>query len=147
MSDQETLEANKDLVRRMNKAWSQPDTDALDEIYHEDYEEISSGLKFRGRGPLKEFHSQIHAAVPDYTETTDILVAEGDRVAVRFISRGTITGGKYFVQPDGQSFEYSNTGIYTVRDGRLQQFIPDIDLYGLLVGLGVIPDLGESIFD
>jgi predicted ester cyclase len=147
MTDEARLEANKELVRRMNLAWSQPDTSVLDEIYHEDYEEKSSGLEFLGLPALKEFHRKIHAACPGYTETTELLVAEGDRVAVKFISRGTITAGKYWVPPRGQSFEHSNTGIYEIEDGKLKRHTPDIDFYGLLTSLGAIEPYKGEIFE
>lgn len=147
MTDEEQLEANKNLVRRMNEAWSHADTDALDHIYHEDYEESTSGLEFVGLTALKDYHRNIHRACPDYTETTEILVAEGDRVAVKFISRGTITHGKFWVDPEGQSFEHSNTGIYEIEDGKLRRHIPDIDFYGLLTDLGAIEPYKGDVFE
>jgi predicted ester cyclase len=147
MSDEAQLEANKELVRRMNIAWSQPDASLLDEIYHEDYEEKSSGLEFVGLPALKEFHRNIHAACPGYTETTEMLVAEGNRVAVRFIARGTISVGKYWVPAKGQAFEHSNTGIYEIEDGKLRRFAPDIDFYGLLTSLGAIEEYQGEIFE
>ncbi len=67
------------------------------------------------------------------------LVAEGDRVTVRWSQTGTHTGGFMGIPPTGRQFTLSGIDIHAFRGGQMAEHWHVVDLYGLLQQLGVIP--------
>ncbi|AYF73436.1 hypothetical protein D7D52_05695 [Nocardia yunnanensis] len=58
-------------------------------------------------------------ALPDATFTPEEIVAEGDRVWVRISIRGTHSAMLRGVAATGRPVEYTQIGMYTVRDGKI----------------------------
>ena len=63
----------------------------------------------------------MHGAHPDLRFTIDDLVAEGDRVTIRWTLRGTNTGPLFGRPPSGRPVEYSAIVIFRIADGRLAE--------------------------
>ena len=49
------------------------------------------------------------------------MIAEGDRVAVRYIERGTFAGPFRGNQPTGKSYELVALETFLLKDGKIQQ--------------------------
>jgi predicted ester cyclase len=67
----------------------------------------------------------------------DDLVAEGDRVALRFRLTAVHSGTAFGVAPTGKQITTSGTKIYTVRHGRIVRIAGHDDVLGLLRQLGL----------
>jgi steroid delta-isomerase-like uncharacterized protein len=67
------------------------------------------------------------------------LVAEEDRVVVRWCQTGTHAGPFMGIPPSGRQFTITGIDIHQLRDGRMAEHWHVVDLYGLLQQLGAIP--------
>ncbi len=68
------------------------------------------------------------------------LVAEGDRVAVRSMMRGTHTGGGLGSAPTGKRFEAEQMHIIRVADGQITEHWGVRDDAGMMRQLGLVND-------
>jgi steroid delta-isomerase-like uncharacterized protein len=66
------------------------------------------------------------------------LIAEGDRVALRFRLTATHSGAAFGVPATGREVTTSGTKIYTVQDGRIVRIAGHDDVLGVLRQLGVV---------
>ena len=87
-----SLDGNKELVRRFYKAVSHDgNLAALDELCTSDYVH-RPGSELRSLDWLKEVVMSFHKAFPDVRYAVEELIAEGDKVCVRWTLHGTHLG-------------------------------------------------------
>jgi predicted ester cyclase len=81
------------------------------------------------------------AAFPDTHVTTDDLLAEGDKVIERWTLTCTHTGVAFMGAPAGTGKKVQTTGIsiYRVANGKIVEHWANMDFFGVLAQLGVIP--------
>ncbi len=84
------------------------------------------------------------AAIPDMHATIDDMVAEGDKVVVRYTVEGTQQGELLGVPPSGKRFQTSGISVYRLAEGKIAEQWEQADLLGLMQQLGVIPTPGHS---
>ena len=136
-----TTEANKAVTRRYyEEVLNQGRVDVLDDLATTDYDEHDplpgqgtglSGLKDRVRG-LRQALAQ--------TFTIEDLVAEGDRVVVRWSGSGRHVGDFFGAPPTGRSFTIAGIDVHAFRDGRMAAHWHVVDQLALLQQLGLIPE-------
>jgi steroid delta-isomerase-like uncharacterized protein len=133
MSD-ETAAANKALVRRFYKQvyvdWNMA---VADEVVAPQF--ISHDWPERGpTGPkaFRDYYAAIRSAVPDARYEVDDLIAEGDKVVVRWRMIGTHKGAFRGIEPSGRPITLRGVAIYRVQNGKLMERWVVSDLYGLL---------------
>lgn len=107
---------NEELVRAACKAlWSDHDLDKADDYYAADFvaHYSSVGMPPVGPGPegVKELARGILESFPDYNETVEDLIADGDRVSVRLTIRGTNTGPLSDGTTTGKPVEFTDMTI------------------------------------
>ena len=85
-------EKNKTLIRRVNEALDKKDLAILDEFMALDY--IDHTNQLRGREDVKQFYAKAFKDLPDFHRTIEDIMAEGDKVWVRFRITGTTLLGK-----------------------------------------------------
>ena len=71
--------------------------------------------------------------------TVEDVIAEGDRVAVRWRHRGTQVEPFLGLPATGKPFEIAGIDIYRGEDGRLAEHWHVVDQLAMLVQLGFIP--------
>lgn len=76
------------------------------------------------------------AALPDLAWTFDEVIAEGDRVAARWTTRGTHDGDLLGFAPTGKPVEFTGISFFTVRCGKVVEFQTEMDAAGLLEQVG-----------
>jgi predicted ester cyclase len=64
--------------------------------------------------------------------TIDDLLAEGDRVAVRYRARGTHTGELFGAAPTGRAVTITGIEIYRVEGSRIAEYWGEADMSALL---------------
>lgn len=78
-------------------------------------------------------------AFPDSRFPIDVIVAEGDRVAVQHSLRGTHNGEFQGVPPTGKPVVVPAIVIFRLADGRVAETWLNAELVGLLMQIGAIP--------
>jgi steroid delta-isomerase-like uncharacterized protein len=71
--------------------------------------------------------------------TLELLIAEGDKVAVLWTTRGTHIGEFMGLPPTGKSYTIQGVDIHELRDGRMAGHWDVVDMYGFLVQVGALP--------
>ena len=112
---------NKQLIREHYEATTNNyDSTAIDRQVADDF--IDHGPPaVKGPEGVKRHITALHAAFPDMTVTIDVIVAEGDLVAVRGTWRGTHRGEFRGVKPAGAKVEFSGMVFWRVRDGKIRE--------------------------
>ena len=75
-------------------------------------------------------------AFPDWTETIEDIIAEGDKVVTRFTSRGTHKGKFMGVPPTGKKVKITEVAVFRIADGKITEQWGFPDLQGLRQQLG-----------
>jgi len=96
------------------------------------------GEEIRGLKDYKQ-SSESYNALPDFHFTIDDMVAEGDKVAVRFTLTGTHKGEIMGIPPTNKKLTMWGIIIYRVVGGKFVEGWERADTLGLMQQLGVVP--------
>src|SRR5262245_14580084 len=142
-----STERNKAVVRRLfDEVWNTGSLDRIDELYA-----ASFVADYRPYAPLRHGHDAIkgmvqraHAAFSDFHEELEEMVAEGDKVVVRFTITGTQRGQWGPLPPTGKPVRFEEIVILRLVDGKVaeQRGLPDN--LAALRQLGVVPTPGKE---
>ncbi|RME85979.1 MAG: ester cyclase [Caldilineae bacterium] len=135
---------NKAIARRvLEEAANQRNLDLLDELLAADYVlHDPSNPMVQDRETYKQFLGGHFTAFPDAKWTIDDLVAEGDRVVVRWTLSGTHEGPLMGIPPTNKSFAMSGISIYRLADGKIAEEWAVADVMGFMQQLGLLPAPG-----
>ena len=75
-------EENKAIVRRFVEAYNKRNLDLLDDLVAPDYVDHTHQLQGRDDS-LKQQYTMAYKAFPDWHETIEDIIAEGDKVWIR----------------------------------------------------------------
>jgi len=115
-----SLEENKAIVRRWIETYNKHNLDSFDEFIAPDYIDHTNKLD---RESLKQMFNMGFKAFPDWHETIEDIVAEGDKVWVRLTYTGTHEGEFFGVAPSGKKITgMSSIDIYRIADGKLVEY-------------------------
>jgi predicted ester cyclase len=128
-----STEENKGLSNRVARAMSEGDLDALDELMAPKLAE-----------EFKRDVAEIRRAFPDYGGTNVDQIAEGEKVANRFVFLGTHLGEFEGVAPTGKRVEFVGHSIDRVVEGKIVESWVEVDMLGVMDQLGAVPELGQS---
>jgi len=84
----------------------------------------------------------LHMAFPDVRLTIEDMVAEGDKVAVRWAWSGTHRGEYMGIAPTGKEVTYTGITIHRITGGKIVESWDEVDNLGLMQQLGVAPPPG-----
>lgn len=144
-------EVNKELVRRhFGEIWNQRDLAACDELMAEDFVENaaapfapSSPGRVNGPAATRETVSWLTTQFPDMRMELEAVVAEGDIVVARVISRGTNLGQLDGGPPaTGKAFAANQSHWFRVADGKLCEHWATRDDLSAMLQLGVVQPPG-----
>ncbi len=140
-----STEENKALVRRFEEeVWNGRNPSRVDEFFA-----ASHIFRAAGSPPLdREGHRQMIAhfqdAFPDGRNTSEELLAEGDKVVQRWTFRGTHQGAFQGIPPTGRPVTLTGISIWRVEGGTIVESWHELDTLGLMQQLGVIPTPGQA---
>jgi steroid delta-isomerase-like uncharacterized protein len=92
-----------------------------------------------GRAGFLALSQQFLTAFPDVQTTVEDVVAEGDKVVVRWTAQGTHQGAFFGVPGSGLRVTAQAIEIWRVADGQLAELWTQVDLLGMLQQVGAIP--------
>ena len=79
------------------------------------------------------------SAIPDLRVVIEDMIAEGDKVAVRYTLEGTHEGELFGVPPKGQRLSIKSFTVERVADGKIREHWRVTDSLDMMQQLGVIP--------
>jgi steroid delta-isomerase-like uncharacterized protein len=117
----QTLAENKAIVLCSEaELWSKGNLDVADELYGADFIcHFIGGTEWKGIKGLKSEVTSHRTAFPDWSEKVDDIIAEGDRVVIRFTSSGTQRGEFAGIAPHGEKVNIREVAIYRVVSGKI----------------------------
>jgi len=123
-----SLEKNKAIARRLVENWHDPEI--LDELVATDIVN-------------KRMAAAISVGFPDLVHVPEDIIAEGDKVVVRWTATGTHRGEWAGIPPTNKRVSVRGTQIFRIVGGKVVEQWPSTDVFELLVQLGVIPGWEE----
>ena len=93
----------------------------------------------KGIEAYRQFGSQYFSAFPDLQITPEDLIAEGDKVTMRYDWRGTHKGELMGIAPTGKQVRTTGISILRIANGKIAEQWDSFDNLGMLQQLGVIP--------
>ena len=139
-------ENNKAIVRRqIEEMWNKGNLDLAQEFFTSDFVGHDPFLSEEIHGPegFKEFVATSRASLPDLHMRIEDQIAEGDRVATRYVIFGTYEGEVQGIRATGKRVEVSGTGIDRLSGGKIAESWEHYDALGMLQQLGVVPSPEE----
>jgi steroid delta-isomerase-like uncharacterized protein len=140
-----TTEENKAVVRRYYEdVLNRGNVSALDElaVAHYDEHDPLPGQANGLEGLRQRVEMLRNAFRPQFT--IEDIIAEQDKVAVRWTNRGAHVGEFLGLQPTGSSFTIAGIDIHRLQDGKMAEHWHVVDQLSQLQQLGVIPQPTEA---
>lgn len=134
-------EQSKAVIRRAyEEIWNQRNVEVVDEIVAEDFLNYAAPPdRQRGRQGLKEVVRMFESAFPDFRYEVEDVIAEGEKVVVRDVFRGTHEGDFLGIPATGNRVTMEAIHIYRLSGGRLAEHWVARDDLGMMRQLGAIP--------
>jgi predicted ester cyclase len=133
-------EENKAIVRRFWGVW-EGNIGLVDELVAPDYVNHSPGIPDQPEGPegIKVLVSKFRGGMLDLRAVIDDMIAEGDRVAVRYTIEGTHEGEQFGVLPTDRRLSIESCTVERVSDGKTREHWRVTDTLDMMQQLGAIP--------
>jgi steroid delta-isomerase-like uncharacterized protein len=133
-----SAEENKALMHRFFEEMNEGNFAVIDEllapeyIYHDTTGDMT-------REQFKQYAKGMVAALPDFNGSIDDMIAEGDKVAVRYTMQGTHQGTLRGIPPTGKRITINGLEIDRLSGGKFVETWIISDTLGMMQQLGVIP--------
>jgi predicted ester cyclase len=136
---------NKALVRRfLDEVWNKGNLAVADEIFHPKATSPSAPQLPTGAEGVKMLAAMFRNAMPDYHIEIIDLLADGDRVMVRFTQSGTQQGDLMGIPASGKKATWGEIGILRFAGGKVVESWYNVDLLGLMQQLGVTGEVSAG---
>jgi steroid delta-isomerase-like uncharacterized protein len=128
------------VTRYYEEVLNQREVELLDQLAVEDYVEHDPFPGYgNGRADLKARAQILHEAFNPLRIVVEDIIAEGDKVAVRWTSNGTHSGSFLGIPPTSAQFSIAGIDIHVLKGGRLAEHWHVIDQLAQMQQLGLIP--------
>ena len=134
-----SIEENKAVVRRWFQAVNDRDMAAEAAARSTEFVAHVPNTPPLDAAGWQSFIAAFITGFPDFRLELEDVVAEADRVAVRWTFRGTHAGVFLGIEPTGKAVSMSAVEVNRVSDGTVAEHWVVLDQFGLLQQLGVIP--------
>jgi len=141
-----SVEENKAIARRWNdEVWSKGSLAAIDEllatnfVFHYPAPGVSPDLE-----GYKQYVTGSRVPFPDFQYTMEDIVAEGDKVAIRWSGRATHKGEFMGIAPTGKQVTMTGISIIRIVDGKIVEEWGEMDMLSMMQQVGVIPPAGQT---
>jgi steroid delta-isomerase-like uncharacterized protein len=141
-------EENKRLATRFHLDFFQGrNLDLADEILSEDFSVGTRGFPAHwasGRAGAKQFASDIAEAFPDLSFVHHDVIAEGDKVVIRWALTGTHAGELLGVPATGKRVSFDGFDLFQIESGKIVRLWQIWDHFAFLVQIGAVATLAEA---
>ena len=143
--DSNTIEANKNLVRRfVEEVKNQRKLDKLGDFFAPNYKEHNETVASFGPGieGYQRFLGHLFAGFPDDTLKIELITAEGDMVSYRATESGTHRGEFLKIPATNRSATWTEIQFFRIAKGKVVEHWVDVDIFSWFTQLGIIPAMG-----
>ena len=135
------LEENKAIACRVIEEFLNAGTpDVADGIFADSYVDHNpSNPDLSGIENIKKSVADWHAAFRDTHNTVEDVIAEGEKVVLRWTTRGVYRGEFLGIPPTGNRVAVASIGIFRFSGGKIVESWDEYDAVGLLRQLGAGP--------
>jgi ketosteroid isomerase-like protein len=140
-----STEENKATARRWSEElWGQGNLAVADEIVAPEYVRHDGGDPFPAHGPedVKRIVGMLRGMLPDLRIEVEDVIAEGDKVVVRYAGVATDTVGYMGHEPTGKPLRSQAIQVFRFDDGMIVESWAVRDDLGTLVQLGHVAPPG-----
>jgi predicted ester cyclase len=127
------------VVRQLLELYNRGAWDRLDDLIAADYVHHNNDLELN-RTQFKRGAAWVRQGLPDFRITIEDTVAESDRVAIRFIGRGTHLGSLYGETPTSRTIAVHGIAIYQVAGGKVVADWEAMDEHDLMKQIGAVAE-------
>lgn len=139
------LDANKAIIDRLSELWNTGNLAIADEIFDADFvnhdpnnPEVTNLESYKGYVPV------VRIGFPDFHVTTEDLIAEEEKVAVRWTIIATHQGELMGMPATGIQVVWTGMMMVHLADGKVVEMWWAHDTLGMFQQLGVIPPMGRA---
>jgi steroid delta-isomerase-like uncharacterized protein len=135
-----SVEENKEIVRRFWGVWEEGNLGLVDELVAPDYVNHSPGIPGQPEGPegVKAVVSMFRAGMPDLGVVIEDVIAEGDKVVMRYRIEGTHEGELFGVPPTGRRVSIESITVERVSGGKIREHWRVTDTLEMMQQLGAL---------
>jgi len=136
------LEANKDIVRKFAEVVNNNNYDALDGIVSVNFirhSQATSEVNIRNLEEFKQFAKMSAESIPDMKGNIEMMVAEGDFVAIYATFTGTQKGPMGPFPATEKTMESKTMAIFRLENGKIAELWIEWDNLAMLNQLGHLP--------
>jgi predicted ester cyclase len=131
-------------LRLFEEAFNGGNLDVIGELIHPDLVYHSPDGDIHGLEGARQLVIAMRSDFPDFHVTADDVLAEGDKVVVRFTDSGTYEGGEFGATAMGKRVTWTGVDIFRIADGKIIEGWGVGDMLGLMRQLGVYPQADGS---
>jgi steroid delta-isomerase-like uncharacterized protein len=137
-------EANKAVAKRFfEEVWSQGNVAVIDELVAENAVNHGNPPEIpNNREGFKMFAGMYLNAFPDMAMTIDDVIAEGEKVVVRWTAVGKHKGELMGIPATDKDVTVTGISIDRFAGGKIVESWGEFDLAGMLMQMGVAPPMG-----
>ncbi len=141
-----SADQNKAIVERFWKVWEEGNIDLVDELLAADHVNHNPATPDQPAGAegVREVVTMFRSAMPDLKVVIEDMIAEGDKVVVRYTLEGTHEGELFGVPPTGRRLSIKSMAVERVSEGKLREHWRITDSLDMMQQLGVVPESGQE---
>ena len=132
-ADAGELEQNKRVITRLyDELFAKWNFAVVDELFSPDFigHEMPPGSP-RGPEGIRQFYGGIRSGLPDVQLAVEDMIAERDRVVVRWRARASHRGDFLGIPATGKAVSFTGIAIYRLAKGKIVERWVEVDLLGL----------------
>jgi predicted ester cyclase len=135
---------NKAMIERLfEEVWNKGNLAVVDELVASSFVNHANPEAPQGIAGYKQSVTTSRSVWPDWHETIEDMLTEGDKVIVRFTIRGTHKGEMSSpmgtIAATGKQIAASGIVIYRLANGKIVERWGNVDTLGILQQVGAIP--------
>src|SRR2546422_11438023 len=143
-----STEENMAIVRRFTEeGWGEKNLDVVDELVAADmvdHNPVGMLEQQQGAEGVKSSITMIQGGFPNFSIAIDEMLADKDKVAIRWTIRGTHEGTFMGIAPTGKLVTWSGVNILRITGGKIVEESGQVDIAGLMQQLGALPSPGQA---
>jgi len=134
------------VLRNYDEIWNQGKFEVAEEIVAKDFLDHPPTRFFDigrvGPASLQEAARKFRTAFSDFHDTSELIVAEGDKVAYLGTIAGTSDGELFGFPPTGKSMQVRGINFFRLEDGQIVERWGQFDVLTMMQQLGLAPAPG-----
>ena len=137
-------EQNKTLMRRLvEELWNKKDPAVIDQFYADSYVGHTPDGVLQGRAGARQHYDTYITTFPDCNVAIDDMVAEGDKVLVRWTATGTHRGELAGIAPTGKRISVPGNLTVRISGGKIVEDYNVWDTLKLAQQIGAVGRIGQ----